>query len=276
MDIYQTVTEFYRSFAGEKHILGGSLLGRNLYALRIGDGRPTGLVTYAIHGREWITAKLALKQSRGEVYGSVWLVPLLNPDGALLSQVGLESAAGSEYHAWLSSFSKEELSLWKANARGVDLNVNFDARWGKGIHNTRTFGSENGVGVRPFSESETRALRDFTLEIRPDYTLSYHTKGEELYWRFFQSPRTCLRDRRIAKALSEATGYPLKEARGSVGGYKDWCISALKIPAFTIEAGGEEWAHPLQEDALPNIWKQNASVLFSLPKAVERENARAW
>ena len=274
MDIYQTVTGFYRAHAGEKRIIGGSYLGRNLYAVRLGEGRPVGIATYAIHGREWITAKLALAQSCGAIWGSVWLLPLLNPDGALLSQVGIKSAVGSEYHAWLSGFTGEELSLWKANARGVDLNVNFAAKWGTGEANVWHPCAENFVGECAFSEKETKALRDFTLEIRPDYTMSYHTKGEEIYWHFGQTPCMRLRDFRIAKALSSVIGYPLKEVRGSAGGYKDWCISALKIPSITIEVGEEKWPHPLDERALNKILKENAMALDVVARAVQKENNR--
>ena len=53
--------------------------------------------------------------------------------------------------------------LYKANANGVDLNVNFDAKWGSGESNLTTINDENYIGKHPFSESETKALRDFTL-----------------------------------------------------------------------------------------------------------------
>ena len=274
MDIYQTVTEFYNAFQGEKRIIGSSLLGRNLYAIKVGDGSPVGIATYAIHAREWITALLALEQAAFPIVGSVWFVPLLNPDGALLSQMGRESASGSEYEGFLSAYSREQLRLWKANARGVDLNVNFDAEWGKGEKNVRENGAENGIGARAFSEKETRALRDFTYAVMPNYTISYHTKGEEIYWYFCQSTHTCLRDRQIGESLSRATGYPLREAYGSCGGYKDWCISVLGIPSFTVEVGEDSLAHPLPQSALPKIIKENTFALSAVAKAVQLESER--
>ena len=72
-----------------------SLCGRNIYAVKIGEGSPVGLAQYAIHGREWITAELAFAHyARGLEKGSFWLIPLVNPDGALLSQCGLSSVKG--------------------------------------------------------------------------------------------------------------------------------------------------------------------------------------
>ena len=160
-----------------------------------------------------------------------------------------------------------DFSLWKANGRGVDLNVNFPARYGTGAKNKSEAGAENCIGEFPCSEPESLALKNFTMEIRPDYTVSYHTKGEEIYWYFYQSTHTCHRDRRLAEALARSTGYPLAMSFNSAGGYKDWCIACLGIPAFTIEAGKEECLHPLKgEEVLADIIYRNQSALYDLSK----------
>lgn len=220
--IYDEVKEFYESFSGKKCIIGFSCQGREIHAFHIGDefGRQF-IAVYAVHAREWITAKLAIKHvKRGVKRGGGWIIPLLNPDGAKLSQTSMP--------------------LWKANARGVDLNCNFDAEWGSGRLNTTARGSENCIGDHPFSECESAALKDFTLKIRPFVTLSFHTKGEEIYWEF------CGRgDRRGAKLLESITGYRALKIFGSAGGYKDWCIQKLKIPAYTIECGSDGLKHPI-------------------------------
>lgn len=271
MDIYQTVEQFFSTVQTEKAIIGKSVLGRNLYAVKIGDGSPVGIAQYAMHGREYITARLAFEHYRvGVKKGSFWLIPLVNPDGALLSELGLDSVKREKEKARLFELNKStDFSLWKANARGVDLNVNFAARWGKGAKNLRTAGAENYIGERPFSEPETRALKAFTEYIRPDYTVSYHTKGEEIYWYFYQSMRVCARDKALALALSRSTGYPLCMAKNSVGGYKDWCIQRLGIPAFTIEAGKDEYPHPLGEEALRDMNEKNGYALYDLSGAYQ-------
>ncbi len=268
MDIYQETARFYGRADTEKRVIGKSRLGRKLYAIKVGDGAPVGVALYGIHGREWLSARLAQEHFRYGVHGTVWLLPLVNPDGALLSQRGLSSAKKSVYGRFLSAYTDGELKLWKANAAGVDLNVNFDAEWGKGKKNRFRRGAENYVGRFPVCEPETRAVRDFTLELAPDYTVSFHTKGEEIYWYFGQSLHTCLRDFAIGRALSAATGYPLKLAKGSVGGYKDWCISALKIPAYTVELGDDGFAHPLGAWAYGNVRKKCGGALYALSAAV--------
>ncbi len=272
MDIYEETQAFFRAAKTEKRVIGKTLFGREIYAVKVGECAPVGIAQYGIHGREYITAKLAFAHyAYGLKTGSFWLVLLANPDGALLSQVGIESAPKEERERLLSwNKDSADFSLWKANGRGVDLNVNFAARWGKGVKNTRRAGAENYIGKRAFSEPETRALRDFTREIRPQFTLSYHTKGEEIYWRFHQSTRTYPRDFALATRLSASTGYALKEAKGSVGGYKDWCVQSLKIPAFTVETGRDTLVHPIDEDGGKEIIERNRSSLDDLIKEYVR------
>ncbi len=220
--IFEEVKQFYQSYDGKKCVIGYSFRGREIFAFHIGSltGRQF-ISTYAIHGREWITAKLAIKHIKtGLKRGGGWIIPLVNPDGAQYSQ-------GSH-------------PLWKANARGVDLNCNFDANWGTGRLNTKIRGGENCIGDYPFSELETIALRDFTKKIRPFVTLSFHTKGEEIYWEYDGRG-----DIRGAEILKQATGYEPKKIYGSSGGYKDWCIKKLCIPAYTIECGSDSLEHPI-------------------------------
>lgn len=268
MDIYEKTRLFYESWPGEKRIIGKSLFGRNLYAVEIGDGTPVGIAQYAIHGREFITAELAFLHAKIGGKGSLWILPLTNPDGALLSQIGISSAPSLERKKLLSlNGGKENFSLWKANGRGVDLNVNFAARWGEGVKNLRIAGAENYIGEKPFSEPETQALKEFTEKIRPDYTVSYHTKGEEIYWYFHQQGEGLIRVQRLAKVLSLSTGYPLAMAQGSVGGYKDWCIEKFDVPAFTIEAGADGYTHPIQEEGLEDILTKNQNALLDLSTA---------
>ena len=114
MNIYEIVSNFYESVRTEKSIIGNSFFGRNIYAVKIGDGMPTGIAQYAIHGREFITAHLAMLHFEvGLQKGSCWLIPLANPDGCLLSEIGLPSAP-KEKQKELCRLNKgsEDFSLW--------------------------------------------------------------------------------------------------------------------------------------------------------------------
>ncbi|MBO4940356.1 MAG: hypothetical protein J6D30_04980 [Clostridia bacterium] len=270
MDVFHKVEQFYQQVKTEKYIIGHSVFYRPIFAVKIGVGRPMGIAQYAIHGREFITARLAMEQYNiGVKKGSCWFIPLANPDGALLSEIGVDSAPLWAKDSLLTQNGKEDFSLWKSNGRGVDLNVNFDARWGEGVKNVFVAGRENYVGTAPFSEPETQALKRFTEWISPDYTVSYHTKGEEIYWRFFQDENTLERDRKLAEILSKYTGYPCKETSGSVGGYKDWCIQTFHIPSFTVESGKDNATHPLGDRDFLDIYEKNAYALYELSGAME-------
>lgn len=219
--IYDEIAQFYTKFKGRKCVIGYSFEGREIYALHVGSNFGKQFIsTYAIHGREWITARLAKKHARQKFKFGGWIIPLVNPDGAVISQT-LDT-------------------MWKANARGVDLNCNFDADWGLGRLNTRTRGGENCIGDYPLSECESAALARFTQRIKPFVTFSFHTKGGEIYWEYGGEG-----DEEGAKLLTEITGYPHLKIVGSCGGYKDWCIQKLHIPAYTVECGCDELTHPI-------------------------------
>lgn len=244
MDAVEKVYRFYESWRGEKFVYGKSACGAPLVGFFVGQREyPVLLFQYAMHAREWITALLALEHiKRGMPRGGGYFLPLVNPDGAALS---LRSRA---------------LSLWKANAEGVDLNVNFPAGWGTGRANVFSPAPQNCVGAYPLCAPESRALARFTLRARPAATVSYHTKGGEIYWEFGQKGEALCRDEKLAAALADETGYAARRITGSAGGYKDWCIRALGIPAFTVEAGSDALSHPLGEDCLPALVRENIGV----------------
>lgn len=249
MNILQKIDDFYLNFKGEKGIIGKSLLNKPLYYMAVKKSDyPKIIVTCSIHAREYITSYLCLKLisyfNDIGTKGTVYFIPAVNPDGIEISLT--------------------KKPLYKANARGVDLNVNFDARWGQGALNTLKRGDENYIGTSPFSEPETKALRDFTYLIKPNLTISYHSKGQEIYYKFHQSSADEKRDYEFAKIVQETTLYQIKDTPFSCGGYKDWCIEKLKIPALTIEVGLDSLFHPIKEDNLEVIFLENKMVLTNL------------
>ena len=130
----------------------------------------------------------------------------------------------------------EGLNL-KANYNLVDLNVNFDANFGKGKTNVFEPNLENYIGLYPFSEPETYALKCLTEKVKPNLTISYHSKGEEIYWYYSQTYFNLKLVRHLAKRTAIYTKYKMAYSFNSHGGYKDWCALKLGIPALTIEVG---------------------------------------
>ena len=127
-------------------------------------------------------------------------------------------------------------------------------------------------GPAPESEPETRALLALTEDYAPTVTLSYHSRGETIYWYFFQEGEALERDARLARRLLDLTGYA-GLARGedltvtSFGGYKDYCVETLGIPAFTIETGASAWGIPVPIERFPEIYAQckNLTALAAAP-----------
>lgn len=227
--------------------IGRSLLGRSIYAIRNGVGGI--LIQGAIHAREhitaYITAQMALYNARHHILHNACFIPLVNPDGVELSIRGLDSVP-EEYRANLLKINgySNDFSLWKANARCVDLNLNFNADWGKGKGNLTYPAPQGYIGEYPESESEVKALIGMLNE-GFYLTLSFHAKGEELYYGYGDFDPDPILTTRISAVL----GYPAKKTIGSTGGFKDRCVLINKIPSYTIEFGNDAKAYnTLYED----------------------------
>lgn len=250
MDIVKTVAN---ALAAEREVfsIGRSVCGNDILCAHRGGKGAQIIMTAAIHARECYTALVVLRQLRefsGESDGGVYFIPLVNPDGARFFETG--DAQGSKFLAAHTARHR----LWKANADGVDLNCNFDANWGTGKQNKRIAGASDYIGEYPLSAPETRALASFTQKVMPRATVSYHCMGAELYWQFFQDRARSERDERFASAIARHVGVTKVDGDlSSAGGYKDYCVQKLKIPAVTIEliSSGN---HPFgADDFLPDI-----------------------
>ena len=259
---------------------GKSVLGKNILATHVGDySGPQVLIQGGIHAREYITSLLMVEQARN-LYnndlvkgGGIYFIFNTNPDGAELVLDGLNSVPCNitKQYLTLANNGSENFSQYKANINLVDLNTNFDANWGSGSQNVTCPSTENFIGFYPNSEREVNSLIDFTLKNKPLLTISYHTKGNVIFYGFEgQSEQDLNRDREIGSRFSELTGYPLILTENSTGGYKDWTIQKLRIPSYTFEVGDETLPHPLGIETLPEIYIRNKDVpLLALDLAKE-------
>ena len=263
---------------------GKSVLGKNILATHVGDYSGVQiLIQGGIHAREYITSELLVEMARNlhnnnlVQGGGIYFVFLTNPDGAQIVLDGIDAVNCNitKNYLIMANNGSLDFSQYKANINLVDLNTNFNADWGGGAQNVFCPNTENFVGFYPESEREVQSLINFTLQTRPLLTISYHTKGNVIYYGFEgQSEQNIARDLNIGEALSEYTGYPLIFTENSTGGYKDWCINSLTIPSYTIEVGDESLPHPIGEEALPEIYARNKDVpLIALNKAKEFANS---
>jgi hypothetical protein len=194
----------------ERRVIGYSVEHRPIVAYRLGSSRAriTAVLVGQMHGDEHAGVRLVRSIVHGQrsVEGiDLWVVPTMNPDGNVADT--------------------------RQNAHGVDLNRNWRDSW-------RPLTGEYYSGPHPWSEPETRAMRDFLLTVRPRYLVVLHqplygvdtTDGGRLDVAF--------RDR-----LARNLGLPLKAFRcwsvchGSMTG---WYTSHHYGIAETVEFG----AHP--------------------------------
>lgn len=252
-------TDKYFKLGANVISIGKSGEGRDIICFEVKGKDGAIISTAGIHARECASAYVVKRQLEYALAHrpshTQYFIPLVNPDGAQIVKEGLRSGDRSK-------------QLWKANAAGVDLNVNFDANWGTGSQNVFSSGGENYVGTKPFSERESRALAEFTKQCGAKLTLSYHTAGREFYWYFFQTEHY-RRDSEIAAFIERSLKYRYKRIDGdcrSAGGYKDWCVQKLNIPSFTIELGNG--GHPLDRGDIAEDIELNEKLPSMLEKYV--------
>ena len=199
----------------------------------------------------------------------IYIIPILNPDGVDYRLNGIGENNPIKERVLAYNEGSVDFSHWNANARGVDLNHNYDA----GFMEYKAL--ERGLSIMPGatkysgecqeSEPEVSALCNFIRyhidEI--EGVLSLHTQGEEIYY----SSGDILpeKSKHLAKIISRLTGYTLSKPTGtaSYGGLTDWLIQAYNKPSFTLECGIGENPLPMTQ-AYP-IYSRLRELLFTFP-----------
>jgi len=165
--------------------IGTTYEGREIMLMTISndvvnsDNKPALLFTGTIHAREWIGSELASgfieyvakmhefdpKLENVLNRSAIYMVPILNPDGF--------------------EYSRKHFSFWRKNRRinkdgsiGVDLNRNFSI----GFKKNSDMKSNIYGGEEPFSEAETRAIKEF-VDKHENITiaLDYHSQGNVFF-----------------------------------------------------------------------------------------------
>jgi len=265
--------------------IGESVLGKQLYYVRLGVGSNEVSYNGVHHSLEWITAPLLMKfienfsraYSRGENIrgyniGDIWrsssiyIVPMVNPDGVELVLNGLSRNNPFYYDLKRWNNGSEDFSKdWQANNRGVDINHNYNAGWELSKEAEASYGvygpgPTRYSGPYPVSEPETKAMVRFTNSHNFRLVLAYHSQGEVIYWQYGEV--TPSESRRIGELFAKASGYSLEETTGiaSYAGYKDWFIQDHRRPGFTIEVG--KGKNPLPISQFDKIYEDNEEILL--------------
>ncbi len=258
--------------------IGKSEEGRDMTVAVVGNPNSENriFISAAIHAREYMTAALAMAQieyllSHGDTISSIGEVtisqmlddvcicflPFTNPDGAYIVTSGkipdeFKKRYGSSYAA-----------KWKANAKGVDLNANFDADWESygGAYGSKKEPSYMSYkGTAPESASESRAVADYIRSENFDTVLSYHTTGSYIYASYKKYTETNDKSNKIARYIAGRSGYVIApQSSTSTAGLKDWCIK-IGIPSVTVEFGTA--STPLMLRDFDNIWARTKDIPY--------------
>jgi hypothetical protein len=235
---------------GEWETFGQSVHGTPLQALRLGSGSTRLALFGSIHGgwerNTQRLVQLALEhfsEHRDEIPPalSVYFIPTTNPDG-------LEAGDGPD-------------SAW--NARGVDLNRNFDTPdWSADTHGRvgGRYGAagtrQGGGGTAAFSEPETQAIRDFIVGKQITAVMSYHSGISSVTTRDggggLAEP--------LAKHIAAITGYPYVETWTEyelTGQFMDW-LDAVGVRGIEVDLPNQQGID----------WPQNLNAIRAVMAAL--------
>jgi g-D-glutamyl-meso-diaminopimelate peptidase len=172
---------------------------------------------------------------------TILFIPLLNPDGYMISLYGFDVINNPELRAKCIAKNESDTE-WKFNARGVDLNRNFPSLLYR----------PKDPGDYAASENETKALISLFHDYRSKGFLDFHSRGKQIYYyRRIMSEAYNAKQKEIALRLAGVTNYVLNPPEievdpGDTGGNTvHYYSERFKKPALTIETIDEDAKFPL-------------------------------
>lgn len=268
--------------------IGESTAGKQIHFLKLGSGDKKVFYNGAHHANEWITTPILLKffedyakaVSVGGKIGfydactlinrtTLFIVPMVNPDGVDLVTGAMPKSSPLFENALAIAAEYPDIPFpegWKANISGIDLNLQYPAGWYKAREIKKKLGfygpaPKNYVGPAPLFAPESAAVCRFAEENDFRLTLSYHTQGGEIYWKYLNLEPPSAHE--IVLHFCKASGYVPADVpeESSYAGFKDWFIEHKNRPSFTIEAGRGE--SPLPLSMFDEIYNDNIGILSS-------------
>lgn len=264
--------------------IGKSLLGEDIPFLKLGKGPYKVMINASHHANEWITSLVLMmfvekylylykNEKKYKTYDivdiwkktSLYIVPMVNPDGVNLVLKENKVLNEIEYCKLWENKEEEFFKRWKANIRGVDLNLNYPEGWDIAKKNKEKKGivkpsPRDYVGPNPLSEKETIAMYEFTKMHSFDLTISLHSQGKEIYGNAKENAKA----KKLAYLFELVSGYKYTQPEylSSFAGYKDWYVKNYKKPGFTIELGKGEEGKTLPIEQIEEIYNDVEEIFF--------------
>lgn len=259
--------------------IGKSTLGEDIIYIKLGEGNRKLFINASHHANEWMTSLITMLfiekylklyknkeiykcRNIGELWErtSIYIVPMVNPDGVNLCLKEQKILNNLLYkNIWKNYINSIE--DWKANIRGVDLNLNYPAGWEQAVKNKAKKGiimpgPRDYPGPNAVSEIETKNIINFTKIFNFDMTISLHSQGQEIYWSYLN--KKISKAYEIGKKMERVSGYKLTQPcyYSSFAGYKDWFIKNFNKPGYTIEIGKGEEGKSLPLEKAKEIYEE--------------------
>ena len=221
-------------------------------------------------------------------------VPLSNPDGFNLAKFGLSGLSNSAVKQAFKQIgispprNRSNFPYLKSNARGVDLNRNYDDRFFKLAtqqwisiwnqkHNQYVSSRPSSAffpGVKPFSEPESAGLSLYLSKVPLSASISLHSRGEVIFWRYWMHDNNYNAvNYSLAKVLAKSTGYRLMDGDSeySSSGYLgDWIANTFYVPHITLETTSYKIPY---DTTSSKVYKDTVDLLLPVPAQVMRWSA---
>lgn len=176
----------------------------------------------------------------------IFLVPMVNPDGV---EFGLDGSRKNRVPNHGPFGFKKEVTSY-----GVNLNRNYGYDWiyyylfpfNYNLLINMNDKSYNYRGSKPFSENETKAIKNFVETHKINISISYHTYSEIIFYPWYHTSIPT-KDEDIFISIGEniskinkyrlltGTNYIIPRFGGTLGTVENWLYGKFRIIAFTIE-----------------------------------------
>lgn len=299
-EMSEDIKELREKFPSQLHydVIGYSEDGRAIYDVIVGNqyASKSLLVVSTIHAREYMASLLSMnqieyylenyheefeaekegeeeeeeekeKQKVSQVFSkiAVHYVTMANPDGAMISQKGLSAIRNKDLRKKLKKMAKGfDLQLWKANARGVDLNRNFAVNFKK----SGKAGAMGYSGKKAHSEKESQAIVSLLDKLRGkglQGVVNYHATGSIIFGGGpYADDEQQEKTTQMYELAKELTGYgssaSYESQTGSGNGLREFIMLKKNTPSITLEIGKLPCPGPISE--FKHIWEENKDLVF--------------
>ena len=189
---------------------------------------------------------------------TILFVPMLNPDGYMISLEGFNAIRDRELREKCISMNIASTE-WKYNARGVDINRNFPSILWKPKYE----------GEQPASENETKALISVFKNYPSKGFLDFHSRGKQIYYYRSVMPNSYNeKQQEIASRLKDITNYELVPLENEIdsgdsgGNTVHYYSENYNKPALTLETVEETAEFPLALDYRQPTFEELKLVIF--------------